>query len=93
MMMDQAGDTMGQLKLLNMTFFKSQEKRRARGVRGERIKPHFFKSRLAAVIAHHILPSVKEQIQSCFQPVYPMLLSHCRKIDLESEMSINNEEK
>ena len=56
MMMDQAGDTMGQLKLLNMTFFKSQEKRRARRGRGERIKPHFFKSRLAAVIVHHVLP-------------------------------------
>ena len=38
MMMDQAGDTVDQPKLLNMTFFKSWEKRRAEGRKGENIK-------------------------------------------------------
>jgi len=40
-MMDQAGDTVDQPKLLNMTFFKSQEKRRAQGGKGENIQLRF----------------------------------------------------
>lgn len=41
MMMDPVDDTVGQPKLLNMTFFKSREKGRAEGERGENIKLHF----------------------------------------------------
>ena len=57
MMMDQAGDTVDQPKLLNMTFFKSQEKRRAQGRKGENIQLHLKKKKAgqAAIIVHRIL--------------------------------------
>lgn len=50
------GDTVDQPKLLNMTFFKSQEKSRAEGGRGENIKLHFKKYRPGCNNCDHILP-------------------------------------
>lgn len=47
---------MGQPKLLNVTFFKSWEKRRAEEGRGENIKLHLKTSGQAVVLAPYILP-------------------------------------
>lgn len=47
---------MGQPKLLNVTFFKSWEKRRAEGGREENIKLRLKTAGQATVLAPHILP-------------------------------------
>lgn len=62
MMMDQADDTVGQLKLLNMTFVNSWLKGRAEGRRLEETdRSPLLKGRPTVVIAQHRLPSFCSQ--------------------------------
>lgn len=70
MMMDQVDDTGGQPKLLNMTFFKSWEKGRAEGGRGENIKLPFKTagSGYSACVSHSSL-SLRANLK--FLQVYP----------------------
>lgn len=66
------GDTVDQPKLLNMTFFKSQEKSRAEGGRGENIKLHFKKYRPGCNnCASHSSLSLRANLK--FLQVYPFL--------------------